>query len=211
MIDVNSKNADEAKNLSQTAQQQAQRGQNEVGQLIGSMNEISRSSKQIEEIVSVIDDIAFQTNLLALNASVEAARAGEQGKGFAVVADAVRTLAQKSAISAKEINELIKDSSAKIAQGCHVAEFSGKALEEIVSVVEKVHHLNTEVSSASKEQAGGVLSINKAIVDLDKTTQTNAAVAEESAAAAEELSNQSHKLHDLVEILNGFIEGRKSA
>lgn len=211
MIEINSKNADQAKTLSQAAQDQAEKGRAEVTRLISSMNEISEGSKKIEEIISVIDDIAFQTNLLALNASVEAARAGEQGKGFAVVAEAVRALAQRSAGSAKEINGLIKESVEKISQGCDVAESSGKALEEIVQVVGKVNQLNTEVSSASKEQSSGVASINRAIVDLDKVTQGNAAVAEESAAAAEELSNQSNKLHDLVETLDGFIQGRKAS
>lgn len=211
MIEVNSKNADQAKLLSQSAQEQAEKGRSEVSRLISSMNEIADGSKKIEEIISVIDDIAFQTNLLALNASVEAARAGEQGKGFAVVADAVRALAQRSAGSAKEINDLIKESVEKISHGCGVAESSGKALEEIVQVVGKVNQLNTEVSTASKEQSSGVASINKAIVDLDKVTQGTAAVAEESAAAAEELSNQSQKLHHLVEELDGFIQGKKAA
>ncbi|WP_413287493.1 methyl-accepting chemotaxis protein [Bdellovibrio sp. HCB337] len=211
MIDINAKNADHAKLLSHEAQEEATKGKIEVTRLISSMNEIAVGSKKIEEIISVIDDIAFQTNLLALNAAVEAARAGEQGKGFAVVAEAVRALAQRSAGSAKEINDLIKESVEKVLQGCGVAESSGKALEKIVQVVEKVNQLNTEVSSASKEQASGVASINQAIVELDKVTQANAAVAEESAAAAEELSNQSHKLHELVESLDGFIQGRKAS
>jgi methyl-accepting chemotaxis protein len=211
MIEINSKNADQAKLLSQSAQDQADKGRAEVLRLISSMNEIASGSKKIEEIISVIDDIAFQTNLLALNASVEAARAGEQGKGFAVVAEAVRALAQRSAGSAKEINDLIKESVEKISKGCVVAEVSGKALEEIVQVVAKVNQLNTEVSSASKEQSSGVAAINQAIVDLDKVTQSNAAIAEESAAAAEELSNQSQKLHHLVESLDGFIQGKKAA
>lgn len=210
MIKVNSKNADQAKALSQSAQEQAEKGRTEVSRLISSMNEIAEGSKKIEEIISVIDDIAFQTNLLALNASVEAARAGEQGKGFAVVAEAVRALAQRSASSAKEINDLIKDSVEKISHGCGVAKSSGNALEEIVRVVEKVNQLNTEVSTASKEQSTGVASINQAIIDLDKVTQSNAAVAEESAASADELSNQSQKLHELVEELDGFIQGRKA-
>lgn len=207
MIEINAKNADQAMVLSQAAKDQAVRGKAEVGALIESMGEIAEGSKKIEEIISVIDDIAFQTNLLALNASVEAARAGEQGKGFAVVAEAVRSLALRSAGSAKEINDLIKESVEKISRGYAVAESSGKVLEEIVQSVAKVNQLNTEVSTASKEQSAGVVAINRSIIDLDKVTQANAAVAEESAAAAEQLSHQSQKLADLVDALNDFIGG----
>ncbi|UYL09927.1 methyl-accepting chemotaxis protein [Bdellovibrio sp. SKB1291214] len=211
MINMNSSNANEAKNLSGEAQVRATEGKNKVQNLIVSMNDIASSSRKIEEITGVIDDIAFQTNLLALNAAVEAARAGEQGKGFSVVAEAVRALAQRSAISAKEITELIKESVEKINHGCEVAESSGNALNQIVTTVEKVNQLNTEVSSASAEQSQGISQINVSITELDKVTQANAAVAEESAAAAEELSGQSAKLHSLVTSLNEFIEGRRAS
>ncbi|WP_413558364.1 methyl-accepting chemotaxis protein [Bdellovibrio sp. HCB209] len=211
MISMNSSNANEAKNLSGEAQVRAAQGKSQVQNLIVSMNEIASSSKKIEEITNVIDDIAFQTNLLALNAAVEAARAGEQGKGFSVVAEAVRALAQRSAISAKEITELIKDSVGKINHGCEVARDSGEALNQIVNTVEKVNQLNTEVSAASAEQSQGISAINASITQLDKVTQSNAAVAEESAAAAEELCGQSKKLHGLVTSLNEFVEGRKAA
>ncbi|AHZ86561.1 hypothetical protein Bb109J_c1226 [Bdellovibrio bacteriovorus] len=208
MIRINSDNANEAKKLSESAQVRASEGKHEVAALMQSMDQIATGSKKIEEIISVIDDIAFQTNLLALNAAVEAARAGEQGKGFSVVAEAVRGLALRSAASAKEINALIKESVMKISEGCNVAEASGRALEQIVEVVEKVHQLNSDVSAASQEQSQGMNSINKAIAELDSLTQANAAVAEETASSAEELSNQSQKLHNLVGSLNSFIEGK---
>lgn len=208
MIKMNASHAGEAKSLSESAQDRARVGREEVTTLISSMDEIAQSSKKIEEIISVIDDIAFQTNLLALNAAVEAARAGEQGKGFAVVADAVRSLAQRSATSAKEISDLIKDSVSKIGRGYDVAQKSGESLHQIVTVVEKVNHLNTEISVASQEQSQGVDAINKSINELDKVTQSNAASAEESAAASEELSQQSQRLHQLVTDLNQFIDGK---
>lgn len=211
VIRQNANHADEAKVLSETAQNKAVRGRNEVETLINSMTEISVSSKKIEEIITVIDDIAFQTNLLALNAAVEAARAGEQGKGFAVVAEAVRALAQRSASSAKEISELIKDSVDKINKGYGVAQESGASLKEIVTAVEKVNILNVEISHSSHEQTKGVDSINRSIAELDKVTQMNAAAAEQSAAASEELSRQSKKMHHLVNDLNEFITGKKSA
>ncbi len=211
MIHLNSQNAEQAKDLSVECERRARQGQGEVQHLIRAMSEISASSKKIEEIISVIDDIAFQTNLLALNAAVEAARAGEQGKGFAVVAEAVRALAQRSATSAKEISDLIRESVEKIREGATVAEKSGASLSEIVVSVEKVSSLNSEVSSASKEQSQGVESINRAINELDKVTQQNAASSEEAAAASEKLNQQSEDLHVLVEELFATIEGKKAA
>jgi methyl-accepting chemotaxis protein len=211
MIKMNANHANEAKVLSQAAQEHARTGKSEVEKLIESMSDISSSSRKIEEIISVIDDIAFQTNLLALNAAVEAARAGEQGKGFSVVAEAVRALAQRSATSAKEISDLIKDSVTKIEQGSEIAHSSGAALNEIVASVEKVALLNSEISTASTEQSAGISDINKAINELDKVTQQNAAAAEETAAASEELSAQSVQLHELVNQLAGVIDGTTTA
>ena len=207
MIHLNSKNADQAKDLSAECEQRARQGKAEVDQLILAMGEISSSSKKIEEITAVIDDIAFQTNLLALNAAVEAARAGEQGKGFAVVAEAVRALAQRSATSAKEISSLIRESVEKIQQGSSIAHRSGEFLNQIVVSVEKVSNLNAEVSNASREQSQGVESINKAINELDKVTQQNAASSEQAAASSEQLSHQSREIHHLVEELFTTIDG----
>lgn len=211
MIRMNAGHAEEAKNLSHVCQENARTGQQQVEKLIVAMSDITTSSKKIEEIINVIDDIAFQTNLLALNAAVEAARAGEQGKGFAVVADAVRSLAQRSALSAKEISDLIKESVTKIGQGSQIAENSGQALKQIVESVEKVATLNSEISNASQEQSKGVSDINKAINELDKVTQQNAAGAEETAAAGEELSAQATNMHAYVGELIGVLEGVKTA
>lgn len=207
MIKLNADNAESARELSSACEQKARQGKTEVERLILAMTDISISSKKIEEIISVIDDISFQTNLLALNAAVEAARAGEQGKGFSVVAEAVRALAQRSASSAKEISGLIKESVEKIHQGTRIAEASGSALTEIVTSVEKVASLNTEISGASREQSVGVININKAINELDRVTQQNAAAAEETAASSEELSAQSKQLHALVDQLTLVIHG----
>ncbi len=208
MIKLNADNAESARELSSSCEQKARFGKTEVERLILAMTDISTSSKKIEEIISVIDDISFQTNLLALNAAVEAARAGEQGRGFSVVAEAVRALAQRSAASAKEISSLIKESVEKISQGTRIAEASGVALTEIVSSVEKVASLNTEISGASREQSVGVININKAINELDRVTQQNAASAEETAAASEELSAQSKQLHLLVANLISVMSGK---
>lgn len=205
MIQSNAENAGHAKELSVIAQDKAQKGKNEVINLIASVDTISMSSRKIEEIITVIDDIAFQTNLLALNAAVEAARAGEQGKGFAVVADAVRGLAQRSANSAKEINDLIKSSVDQIEQVSDVASHSGKALEEIVSFVEKVTQLNTEISSGSHEQSRGIELINRSINDLDQVTQSNAAAAEQCASASEELAAQSQQLLEHTKQLSNIV------
>ena len=189
MVQMNSDNAKQAASLSVSSREAAEVGEREIQTLIGSMTEISRSSKKIEEIISVIDDIAFQTNLLALNAAVEAARAGEQGKGFAVVAEAVRTLAQRSASSAKDITSLIKESVSQIDKGSDVADRSGTVLTNIVTSIKKVSDLNNEIAAASSEQTTGIQQISKAMNQLDQSSQANAASAEEIAATSGEINN----------------------
>jgi methyl-accepting chemotaxis protein len=208
MIQLNANNSEQAKSLAGECQSLAKDGKHQVEELIKSMNEISESSKKIEEIITVIDDIAFQTNLLALNAAVEAARAGEQGKGFAVVADAVRSLAQRSSVSAKEISALIKESVEKIGAGYNVAKDSGESLNRIVTAVEKVTTLNVEIANASNEQSQGMSSINKSVLELDKLTQQNAASAEETAASSELLNSKAKQLHQQMLILKEIIEGK---
>ncbi|MBS1972232.1 MAG: MCP four helix bundle domain-containing protein [Bdellovibrionales bacterium] len=207
MVKVNSENARQAAELSNSTGAVAARGEKEIRDLVTSMNEISSDSKKIEEIINVIDDIAFQTNLLALNAAVEAARAGEQGKGFAVVADAVRALAQRSASAAKDIAGLIKGSVTKIEVGSSQANQSGAVLAEILDSVKKVVQLNNEIASASEEQSNGIAQISKALNQLDQTTQVNAASSEEAAAAAEELSAQAQSLSNVVILLEETIKG----
>lgn len=207
MVKMNSDNAKQAAALSQSSKDAAEQGQNEIHHLIESMHDISKSSKKIEEIISVIDDITFQTNLLALNASVEAARAGEHGKGFAVVAEAVRTLAQRSAIAAKDINGLIKDSVEKVEKGSTIADRSGEVLSNIVNSVKKVADLNNEISAASTEQTTGIQQISKAMNQLDQGSQANAASSEEVAASAEEISAQAKQMRSMVQGLNAVILG----
>ncbi|KYG64042.1 chemotaxis protein [Bdellovibrio bacteriovorus] len=207
MVKLNSDNAKQAAALSQSSKDSAEQGQREINQLIESMRDISTSSKKIEEIISVIDDIAFQTNLLALNASVEAARAGEHGKGFAVVAEAVRTLAQRSAVAAKDINSLIKESVEKVEKGSTVADRSGEVLANIVNSVKKVSDLNNEISAASGEQTTGIQQISKAMNQLDQGSQANAAGAEEVAASSEEISAQAEQMKHMVANLNQVILG----
>lgn len=211
MVKLNTENAKSAKEISANATHAAKEGEGQIKTLLESMKQVAVTAKKVEEITTVIDDIAFQTNLLALNASVEAARAGEHGKGFAVVADAVRSLAQKSALSAKEISGLIGESVNQVNQSYEYAVRSEKSLHDIVVESEKVSVLNTEIAHASAEQTAGIEQIGKAVHELDKVTQNNAASSEEAAAASVELSGQSEQLDQLVESVGNVINGGRKA
>lgn len=191
-------NARQANQLAFGAREQAESGGKVVAEAVHAMSAINKSSKQIAEIIVVIDEIAFQTNLLALNAAVEAARAGEQGRGFAVVATEVRNLAQRSAKAAKEIKSLIKDSEEKVDDGSRLVNDSGETLEEIVTAVKKVSDIIAEIAAASQEQSAGIEQVNRAITQLDEVTQQNAALVEEAAAASEALDEQAKGLTDQV-------------
>jgi methyl-accepting chemotaxis protein len=191
-------NAGQANQLAIAARQQAERGGNVVGAAVQAMSGINAASKKIADIISVIDEIAFQTNLLALNAAVEAARAGEQGRGFAVVATEVRNLAGRSATAAKEIKALIVDSVAKVEEGSKLVDESGHTLEEIVNSVKKVTDIVAEIAAASREQSSGIEQVNKAVMQMDQTTQQNAALVEEAAAASQAIVEQAVTLSGMI-------------
>ena len=198
----NADNARQASQLSIAASEIATQGGAVVDQVVQTMGAINDSSKKIVDIISVIDGIAFQTNILALNAAVEAARAGEQGRGFAVVAGEVRTLAQRSAAAAKEIKQLIVDSVSKVEDGTKLVDQAGTTMSEVVDSIRKVSDIVAEIASASGEQSTGIEQVNKAIADMDSSTQHNAALVEESAAAATALRDQADKLAEVVSLFH---------
>ncbi len=188
----------QAHRMTTAASEAATRGGDVVAQVVHTMDTISTSSRRIGDIISVIDGIAFQTNILALNAAVEAARAGEQGRGFAVVAGEVRSLAQRSATAAKEIGALIADSVRQVGEGTELADAAGGTMGEIVQSVQKVAAIIGELSTSARQQSAGLGQVGEAVNQLDQMTQQNAALVEESSAAAQGLRAQALQLADLV-------------
>jgi len=199
-VKQNADNAKQANQLALAASGVAVKGGDVVSEVVSTMADINQSARKIEDIISVIDGIAFQTNILALNAAVEAARAGEQGRGFAVVAAEVRNLAQRSASAAKEIKELISDSVGKTTEGTKLVENAGKTMEEVVISVKRVADIIGEIAAASSEQSSGIAQVNEAIMKMDDVTQQNTALVEEAAAAAESLMQQSEQLFAAVSV-----------
>ena len=194
--------ARQANLLAGQAAQAAQRGGEVVGQVVASMQHITDSSHKIADIIGVIDSIAFQTNILALNAAVEAARAGEQGRGFAVVAGEVRALAQRSADAAKEIKGLITASVESVESGSQQVSQAGQSMEEIVQGVRRVSDLIAEITASTSEQRDGIGQVNQAVTNLDQMTQQNAALVEESSAAAASMHDQALRLAEVVAVFN---------
>ena len=196
-------NADSARaaaHLAATASDMAVRGRSAVKQVVDTMEQIASSSRKIGDIIGVIDDIAFQTNVLALNAAVEAARAGDQGRGFAVVAAEVRTLAQRSAVAAKQIKTLIHDGVEKAEIGSTQVGEAGRTMDDVATHVQHVNELIAQISAATLEQSTGIAQVGDAVAQLDQVTQQNAALVEQSAAAAESLKRQASELVDAVAV-----------
>lgn len=199
-VKQNADNAKQANQLASAASSVAIKGGVVVSEVVATMSAINTSAKKIEDIISVINGIAFQTNILALNAAVEAARAGEQGRGFAVVAGEVRNLAQRSASAAKEIKQLITDSVSKTAEGTKQVEHAGMTMQEIVSSVQQVADIMGEITVASQEQSIGIAQVNDAISKMDDVTQQNTALVEQAAAAAESMQEQTDELSNAVSV-----------
>ncbi|MBQ0958406.1 HAMP domain-containing protein [Ideonella sp. 4Y11] len=196
----NAEHARQANALAQAASEVAQRGGEAVARVVDTMGQINTASRRIEEIIGVIDGISFQTNILALNAAVEAARAGEQGRGFAVVAGEVRSLAQRSANAAKEIKDLIADSTDKVRVGSEQVEGAGRTMDEIVDSVRRVSTLVSEITQATAEQDSGIASVGQSVSEIDQMTQQNAALVEQAAAAAESMRRQAQELEQAVAV-----------
>ncbi len=194
----NADNARQANELAISASRVAEQGGDAVGEVVQTMKGITESSRRIADIIGTIDGIAFQTNILALNAAVEAARAGEQGRGFAVVASEVRSLAQRSASAAREIKELISTSVERVEQGTVLVDRAGETMTQVVGSIREVTGIMAEISSASQEQSQGVSQVGEAVVQMDQVTQQNAALVEESAAAAGSLHGQARRLVESV-------------
>ncbi|MGB6116381.1 MAG: methyl-accepting chemotaxis protein [Comamonas sp.] len=199
-VKQNADSAHQAKQLVQSASEVASRGGEAVTKVVQTMNGISAASRKISDIISVIDGIAFQTNILALNAAVEAARAGEHGRGFAVVASEVRSLAGRAGEAAKEIHRLITDSVARVEEGNALVSHAGQTMEEVVTSIRRVNDIMGEISAASHEQSVGVSQVGEAVVQMDQTTQQNAALVEEMSAAAGSLNQQARDLLDAVSV-----------
>lgn len=201
----NSLASQEAANISVESESNVHTGHDKIQNLMSVMGEISTNSKKIEEILTLIEDIAFQTNLLALNAAVEAARAGEQGKGFAVVADAVRTLAQRSAEAAKEINSLITAAAEKSQEGVSLANESKKSLDDIVKTTSRVTALVKQVAEASLEQSSGIEQVNKALMTIDQSLQSVASSMSTVTSSSEQMHEQSEGLHAMMDNLHKLV------
>ena len=197
-VKQNAENATQAAQLAGQAADVATRGSRVVDDVVRTMGEITHSSRQIGDIIGVIDGIAFQTNILALNAAVEAARAGEQGRGFAVVAAEVRSLAQRSATAAKEIKALIETSTNTVEAGASLVANAGSTMGEIVQSVRRVNEILEEISHASREQSAGIEQVNRAVGEMDQVTQQNAALVEQAAAAAHSLKDQVGVLREAI-------------
>jgi methyl-accepting chemotaxis protein len=210
-IQHSTENAEQANELAAQASAVARQGGEMVGQLVETMGAIDQASRRITDIIGVIDGIAFQTNILALNAAVEAARAGEQGRGFAVVAGEVRNLAQRSAAAAKEIKVLIDDSTGRVAQGSALAGKTGQTMQGIVAGIDRVSTIMNDIVSSSREQASGIAQVNQAITNMDASTQQNATLVEESAAATRAMQEQSLKLQELVSVFQAEAAAASSA
>ncbi|MFP1791523.1 methyl-accepting chemotaxis protein [Lonsdalea quercina] len=206
-VKQNAENARQASQLALSASETAQKGGQVVDNVVKTMHDIAGSSQKISDITSVIDGIAFQTNILALNAAVEAARAGEQGRGFAVVAGEVRNLAQRSAQAAKEIKTLIDDSVGRVDEGSKLVETAGETMGEIVGAVTRVTDIMGEIASASDEQSKGIDQVGQAVTEMDRVTQQNAALVEESASAAVALEEQVRGLNHSVSLFRLPDEG----
>jgi len=209
MTKRNAENAQKANDLARQARQAADKGAADMQTMNAAMEAIKVSSDDISKIIKTIDEIAFQTNILALNAAVEAARAGEAGMGFAVVAEEVRNLAQRSAQAAKETASKIESAISKTSQGVEISHTVAQTLNEIVTKARQVDELASEVAGASREQTQGITQINSAVAQMDRVTQSNAASAEESAAASEELNAEAGAMKQSVEELLQLIDGRE--